>query len=152
MFAAGQTLERWLHCFSNWSLKGKREREKEMEREGRAVKVFAKDKPQTSKVDVPSEWTPSGIHSTPCDRGLFVTARKKPDTLCLQLQHPVRDALKRVKGPSSYAPLSNVWVKFRRIFQFLWTNYRYCWLVDLSLWRQNAGDRASSMIHDDTFT
>lgn len=50
--------------------------------------MFAKDKPQTSKVDVPSEWTPSGIHSTPCDRGLFVTARKKPDTLCLQLEPP----------------------------------------------------------------
>lgn len=64
------------------------ERERKMEREGHTVKVFAKDKPQTSKVDVPSEWTPSGIHSTPCDRGLFVTARKKLDTLCLQLEAP----------------------------------------------------------------
>lgn len=148
MFAAGQTLERWLHCFSNWSLKGKRERGKEMEREGRAVKVFAKDKPQTSKVDVPSEWTPSGIHSTPCDRGLFVTARKKPDTLCLQLEAPW-NALKRVKGPSSYAPLSNVWVKFRRIcslFQFLWTNYRI--LLTRGFIFMKAKCRRSSVEHD----
>lgn len=99
MFAAGQTLERRLHCFSKRSLKGrKREREKKMAREGHTVKVFAKDKPQTSKVDVPSEWTPSGIHSTPCDRGLFVTARKKPDTLCLQLEASW-DALNVSKRP-----------------------------------------------------
>lgn len=52
-------------------------RERERERERHTVKVFAKDKPQTSKVDVPSEWTPSGVYSTPCDRSLFVTARKK---------------------------------------------------------------------------
>lgn len=74
-------------AFPNGRWKG-RERERKMEREGHTVKVFAKDKPQTSKVDVPSEWTPSGIHSTPCDRGLFVTARKKLDTLCLQLEAP----------------------------------------------------------------
>lgn len=70
-----------------------------MEREGRAVKVFAKDKPQTSKVDVPSEWTPSGIHSTPCDRGLFVTARKKPDTLCLQLEAPCTGRFETCQRP-----------------------------------------------------
>lgn len=89
MFAAGQTLERRLHCFSKRSLKGrKREREKKMVREGHTVKVFAKDKPQTSKVDVPSEWTPSGIHSTPCDCGLFVTARKNLIPFAFNSKHP----------------------------------------------------------------
>lgn len=89
MFAAGQTTLETSTALLLQTAVEREERRRREEREGRTqVKVFAKDKPQTSKVDVPSEWTPSGIHSTPCDRGLFVTARKKPDTLCLQLEPP----------------------------------------------------------------
>lgn len=54
---------------------------------GTRVKVFARDKPRTSKVDVPSQWTPSGIHSTPCDRGSFKTARKNLTPFAFNLKH-----------------------------------------------------------------